>query len=245
MLSCNQERKPISIIQETINSIDTIETISYNQIQFRGNTENPEHVKLTERKFQYVRLKFDSIIGAKAHIYYYDSSSIFLEDIYDGNKLIRKRNRDSSAQVYDLLKYPNFKKKPFWGKTTPFVIQYMIKYAVENQDCYSFELGKDTIIGGSNCYYLKSVLKRKALMPGFHKFENDTNRVETMILYIDKLNYYPRRIRMEVYFIDEPDHIYFTDNTFFNLKFNLKLNDSLFNTAEKVIDGFRINEMKP
>lgn len=82
-------------------------------------------------------------------------------------------------------------------------------------------------------------------MPGFHKFESDTNRVETMILFIDKLNYYPQRIRMEVYFIDKPDNIYFTDNTFFNLNFNIDLSDSLFSTSEKVIEGFRINEMKP
>ena len=50
---------------------------------------------------------------------------------------------------------------------------------------------------------------------------------------------------MEVYFIDNPDNIYFTDNTFSNIEFNIELNDSLFNTAESVIKGFRIKEVKP
>ena len=146
---------------------------------------------------------------------------------------------------YYYIQYPDLKKKPFWGKTTPYVIQYMLKYAIENKNSYSFELGKDTILKGRDCYYLKTVLRKKALMPGFYKFEIDTNRVETMILFIDKLSYYPQRIRMEVYFIDNPENVYFTDNTFYNIKFNLELNDSLFNTSKKVIEGFRINEIKP
>lgn len=245
IVSCNQEKGSIKIIQNTINSIDTINTISYHQTQLIGNTENIEDVKQKERTFYYERLKPDSIIGAKAHIYFFDSTYVFLEDIYDGNKLIRKHNRDSSARVYDLIKYPELRKKPFWGKTTPYVIQYMLNYAIKNKDSYTFDLGKDTIINERDCYYLKTILRKKALMPGFHKFENDTNRVETMILFIDKLSYYPQRLRMEVYFIDNPDNVYFTDNTFYNIKFNLELNDSLFNTSEKVIKGFRINEIKP
>ena len=245
IVSCNQESEPIKVIQNTIYSIDTINTIYYQQTQLRGNTGNIEDVRQKERTFYYERLKSDSIIGAKAHIYFLDSTYIFLEDIYDGKKLIRKLNRDSSARVFDLIKYPDLKKKPFWGKTTYYVIQYMLKYAIENKDFYSFELGRDTIIKGRDCYYLKTVLREKALMPGFYKFEIDTNRVETMVLFIDKLSYYPQRIRMEVYFIDNPENVYFTDNTFYNIKFNLELNDSLFNTSKKAIEGFRMNEIKP
>ena len=244
-VSCNQEEDPIKVIQNTINSIDTINTICYQQTQLIGNTENIENVKQKERTFYYERLKPDSIIGAKAHIYFFDSTYVFLEDIYDGNKLIRKRNRDSSARVFDLIKYPDLRKKPFWGKTTPYVIQYMLNQAIENKDFYTFELGKDTVINERVCYYLKTILRKKALMPGFYKFENDSNRVETMILFINKLNYYPQRIRMEAYFIDNPDNVYFTDNTFYNINFNPELNDSLFNTSDKVIKGFRINEIKP
>ena len=244
-VSCKQEKDPIEIIKNTISSIDTIITINYRQTQLRGNTKNIENIAQKERIFYYERLKTDSIIGAKAHIYFFDSTYIFHEDIYDGNKLIRKHNRDSSVRVYDLIKYPELLKKPFWGKTTPYVIQYMLNYAIENKDSYTFEFGKDTIVNEINCYYLKTILREKALMPGFYTFEIDTNRVETMILFIDKFSYYPQRIRMEVYFIDNPDIVYFTDNTFYNIKFNRESNDSLFSTSEKVVEGFRINEIKP
>lgn len=244
-MSCNQDRDPIKVIQNTINSIDTINTIYYQQTQLRGNTENIETVTQKERAFYYERLESDSIIGAKAHIYFFDSTYIFLEDIYDGNKLIRKHNRDSSARVYDLIKFPELRKKSFGGKTTPFVIQYMLNYSIENKEYYSFELGEDTMINGKDCYCLKTILEKKALIPGFYEFTIDTNRVETMILFIDKLSYYPQRIRMEVYFMDNPDNVYFTDNTFYNLKFNPELNDSLFNTLDQVVTGFRINEIKP
>lgn len=245
IFSCNQERDPIRIIQQTIQSIDTIHTISYDQLQLVGNTANSDQVKRKERKFFYERLRTDSIIGAKAHIYFFDDSAVFLEDIYDGNRLIRKMNRDSAARIFDLLKYPVLKKKPFWGKTTPWVIQYMIGYAIENQDHYLFELGADTLINNRLCYRLKTVLVKKALMPGFHTFENDTNRMETMHLFIDKLNFYPQRIRMEVYFIDQPAKVYFTDNTFYNIQFNMNLNDSLFNTSDELLQGFKIEEMMP
>jgi hypothetical protein len=112
-ISCNKAIDPIKIIQNTISSIDTINTIYYQQTQLRGNTENIENVKQKERTFYYGRLKFDSIIGAKAH------------------------------------------------------------------------------------------------------------------------------------FIDNPDNVYFTDNTFYNIKFNPELNDSLFITSDEVITGFEINEIKP
>jgi len=232
-------------MHNTISSIDTINTIYYQQTQLRGNTENIEEVKQRERTFYYERLKSDSIIGAKGHIYFYDSSYVFHEDIYDGNKLIRKHNRDSSANVFDLLKYPDLRKKPFWGKTTPYMIQYMLKYALENKEQYIFELENDTVVNGIDCFSFKSILEGKALMPGFYKYTIDTTRVETMILFIDKQNFYPQRMRLEVYFVDNPDNIYFVDNTFYNLKFNLELNDSLFNTSGIVIKDFRINEIKP
>jgi len=66
-----------------------------------------------------------------------------------------------------------------------------------------------------------------------------------MILFVDKVSYYPQRIRMEVYFIDKPETVYFTDNTFHNIVYNHKLNDSLFNTSDDVIKGFKIVEIKP
>lgn len=243
--SCTQITDPVRIVQKTVNSIDEINTIYYQQTQLRGNTENIKNVKQKERTFYYERLKNDSIIGAKAHIYFYDSNYIFHEDIYDGNKLTRKHNADSTAVIYDLIKYPEFRKKPFWGKTTPYTIRYMLNYALTNRDNYSFILGNDTVVNGTNCYYLKTILEKKALMPGFYEFTIDTNRVETMILFIDKENFYPQRIRMEVYFIDNPDIVYFTDNTFYNIEFNPELDENLFNTSNEIIEGYKIREMEP
>ncbi len=243
--SCNQEKKPIEIIKNTISSLDTINTIYYRQTQLRGNTDDFENITQKERIFYYKKLDYDSIIGAKAHIYFLDSTYIFLEDIYDGNKLIRKHNRDSSARVYDLIKYPRLRKKSFWGKTTPYVIRYMLNYAIENKEFYTFEFGKDTIVNDENCYCLKTILSKKALMPGFYKFEIDTNRVETTILYINKLNFYPQRVRTEVYFIDNPNNVYFTDNIFYDIKFNIEINDSLFNTLDETVKGFTVNGIKP
>lgn len=243
--SCNQDINPINVVQKTISSIDTINTIYYQQTLIRGNTENTNNVSPKERAFYYERLKTDSIIGAKAHIYFYNSNYVFHEDIYDGDRLIRKHNVDSSAAIFDLIKYPDLKKKPFWNKTTSFTMQYMLKYALENKEYYIFELENDTILHGANCYCLKTILEKKALMPGFHKFTVDTNRVETMVLFIDKLNYYPQKMRLETYFLDRPDNIYFTDHHFYNIKFNPKLNDSLFITSDEVVKGFTINEIKP
>ncbi len=243
--SCNQNINPINVVQKTIRTIDTINTIYYQQILLRGNTENDNNVSPKERVFYYMRLKSDSIIGAMAHIYFYDSSYVYHEDIYDGNRLIRKHNVNGSATIFDLIKYPDLKKKPFWGKTSPYTMQYMLNYALENKEHYIFELGNDTIINGTNCYCLKTILEKKALMPGFYKFTVDTNRVETMVLFIDKLSFYPQTMRMEVYFLDNPDNVYYTDNHFYNIKFNIEINDSLFITSDNVIEGFTINEIKP
>ena len=243
--SCNQNIDPISIIQKTISSIDTITTIYYQQTLIMGNTENAKNVGPKERAFYYERLNSDSIIGAKAHIYFYDSNYVFHEDIYDGDRLIRKHNVDSSATIFDLIKYPVLRKKPFWGKTTPYTVQYMMKYALENKEHYIFELGNDTIINGVNCYCLKTILERKALMPGFNKITVDTNRVEAMVLFVDKMNYYPQVMRLETYFLDNPDDIYFTDHHFYNIKFNPELNDSLFITSDEIIKGYKIREIKP
>ncbi len=245
LASCHRDLAPVEIAEKTIKTVDTVSTVYYRQKQFRGNTANPENERQTERTFCYDRLITDSITGARAHICFYDSVHVFGEDIYDGNRLIRKHNDDSTAIVYDLLKYPDLKKKPFWGKTSPYVIQYMLKYAIENKEHYQFVREADETVNGKDCYCLKTILEKKALMPGFYKYTVDTNRVETMILFIDKESFYPQRMRMEVYFYDNPDDVYYVDNTFLNLKFNVKFSDSLFNTSDEVIDGFEITEVKP
>ena len=245
IVSCTQQPDTKKLIKKTIESIDNINSINYKQTLLRGNSMDESSVLMRERKFYYSRLKTDSLIGAKAHIYFFDSSYIFHEDIYDGDRLIRKHNIDSSAKVYDLIKYPALKNKPFWGKTTPYVIQYMLEYSLKNKEHYEFELGNDTLINEKECYHLKTILKKKALMPGFYEFTIDTNRVETVNLFVDKLNFYPQSMRLEIYFLDNPESVYFSDHRFYDIQINPELNDSLFVTSREVIKGFKINEIQP
>lgn len=44
-------------------------------------------------------------------MYMDDKENVIFEDIYDGNKLIRKNNREGTARVYDLIKYSEFKRQ--------------------------------------------------------------------------------------------------------------------------------------
>jgi hypothetical protein len=81
-------------------------------------------------------------------------------------------------------------------------------------------------------------------MPGFYISTIDTNRVETMVMFVSKLNYYPQAMRMEVYFMHNPDEVYFTDHHFYGINFNPYLNDSLFETDETIVKDFEITENK-
>ncbi|MCB0824469.1 MAG: hypothetical protein KDC09_17360, partial [Bacteroidales bacterium] len=66
------------------------------------------------------RLPSDSIVGVQGHWYMYvnDRENVVFEDIYDGNRLIRKNNQDSIVSIYDLDKYSEFKRKHFWSHNT-------------------------------------------------------------------------------------------------------------------------------
>ena len=130
---CKKEHDPVRIIQKTINSIDTISSISYNQHLVRTNPQNTDEIIERDRRFIYQKLPDDSITGAKAHIYYYSEGVIVFEDIYDRNFLMRKNHFDSTVRFYDLLKYPEIKKSNrFWRKNTPYFsfIQQQIRKSI-------------------------------------------------------------------------------------------------------------------
>lgn len=114
-MSCNKSETAIDILSETINTIDTIETIYYKQDMSRTNPRNANDTIQRYREMYFKRLISDSIVGVKGHWYMYidDKENVIYEDIYDGDRLIRINNRDSVARIYDLVKYPDFKKKPF------------------------------------------------------------------------------------------------------------------------------------
>ena len=109
LTSCNDIKTASEILQETINSIDTIETIYYKQDMSRTNPGNMNDTIFRYREMYFERLITDSIVGVKGHWYMYlnNKENVVYEDIYDGNRLIRKNNQVSAARIYDLVKYPD------------------------------------------------------------------------------------------------------------------------------------------
>ncbi len=77
------------------------------------------------REMYFKRLITDSIVGVKGRwkMYINDKENVIYEDIYDGNRLIRKNNGDSAARIYDLVKYPDSKKDHFWSHNTLYGMQ--------------------------------------------------------------------------------------------------------------------------
>jgi hypothetical protein len=240
---------PSDIIQKTIDNIDTIETVYYKQDMVRTNPENANEIIYRYREMYYKRLIEDSIVGVKGHWYFYnvDRDDVVFEDIYDGDKLIRKNNRDSLARLYDLVKYPAFKDRPFWGHNTPYSMQYMFRYILDNKEYYQIERLNDTIIQNTECFQIRIRLENKESMPGFAmKLEDREGIISATILFVSKMNYYPIRMRLENYSIDKPERTFFTDQTYYDLKFNIKIDTARqFNTSSDLLTGYKIIEMKP
>lgn len=243
---CETERDPVRIIQKTISSIDTISSISYNQHLVRTNPQNTDEIIERDRSFLYKKLPNDSITGAKAHIYYYSEGITVFEDIYDGNFLIRKNNYDSTASFYDLIKYPEFKKSDrFWRKNTPYTVQALLDFTINNQDEYEIKLLNDTIIENTECFCVQTILEDKSTMPGFNNdFTENIGIVETSYFYINKNNYFPIKLRFELYDKDDPEKIYFTDHQFFDIIFNLEINDKIFSNFKKNFDNYSVQYIK-
>jgi hypothetical protein len=84
-------------------------------------------------------------------------------------------------------------------------------------------------------------------MPGFAtKLEEDKGSVSKTLYFIDKETYYPIRMIGENYSVENPEQKIFIDQKYYNIKFNLKVNEDIqFNTTEKSITGFEYIEMKP
>ena len=246
VISCNKTKNPIEIITSAISAIDTIETIIYKQTLIRTNPRNPEEVIQREREFYYKKLHSDSLIGAKAHIFYFDDSFILYEDIYDGERLIRKNNRDSSAILYDLIRYPEFLQKFFWGKNTPYTMQAMLRFIVKHKSDYQISFLSDTTINDRDCYTIKIILTDKTTRPGMNlEFTQDTGSVSTSYLYFSRLDYYPQKMRSEYVNNNNPDILLFTEHNFYDIKFNPFISDTLFDTSDKVVKVYDVEEMKP
>jgi len=249
LTSCNEKETAFEILQKTINTIDTIETIYYKQDMSRSNPQNILDTIFRYREMYFKRLISDSIVGVKGHWYMYvnDKENVMYEDIYDGNRLVRKNNRDGMARVYDLIKYPEFKRKHFWSHNTPYGMQYELKYMLDHKTSYSLERLNDTIIDGRDCYQIEVRLEDKTTMPGFAaELQKNEGSVSKTLYFMDMETYYPIRIKTENYAADHPDQRTFMDQTYHDLKFNPSLDEELrFNTSEESLSGFVITEVQP
>jgi len=249
LTSCNKKETASGILQKTINTIDTIETIYYKQDMMRTNPQNINDTIFRYREMYFKRLISDSIVGLKGHWYMYinDKENIIYEDVYDGNRLIRKNNRDSIVRLYDLVKFPDFKRTHFWSHNTLYGMQYEFKYILNNPDSYSIERLNDIIVDSRDCYQIRVRLDNKMTMPGFAtKLENNEGSISKTLYFIDKETYYPIRIKGESYSTDNPKQKVFIEQRYYDIKFNLTVDEYIqFNTLNESMLGFEIIEMKP
>lgn len=247
--SCDKEETASGILQKTIDTIDTIETIYYKQDMARTNPRNINDTVFRYREMYFKRLIADSIVGVKGHWYMYtnDRKTIIYEDIYDGEWLVRKNNRDSVVRIYDLVKYPGFKKNHFWGHNTLYGMQYELKYILDNTGSYSIERLNDTVIADKDCYQIKVQLENATTMPGFAmELEEEKGRISKTSYYIDKKTNYPIRLKSEFYSAENPNQKTFIDQRHYDIEFNFTTDwDGLFNTSNESMTGFEKKEMNP
>lgn len=247
--ACTRTEIASEILEKTILTIDTIETIYYKQDMMRTNPRNTDDTIFRYREMYFKRLIADSIVGVKGHWYMYvnNKEDVIYEDIYDGNRVIRKNNTDSVARIYDLVKYPEFRKIHFWSHNTLYGMQYEFKYMLNNLDSYRIEKLHDTIIDYRHCYQIAVTLEDKVSMPGFViKLENNEGQCSRTLYFIDKETFYPIGIRGEFYSSDNPDQSVFINQRYYDISFNLPIDGPHeFNTSEESLIGFGITQMKP
>jgi len=247
--SCHKKETASGILQKTINTIDTIETIYYKQDMTRSNPQNRDDTISRYREMYFKRLMTDSIVGVIGHWYMYinDKENVIYEDIYDGNRLIRKNNRDRVVRIYDLVKFPAFKRSHFWSHNTLYGMQYEFKYILNNTDSYSMERLNDISIDSRDCYQIRVRLDNKMTMPGFAtKLENNEGSISKNLYFIDKETYYPIKIKAESYSTNNPEQKMFIDQKYYDIKFNQEIDEEeQFDTSNESTSGYERVEMKP
>ena len=249
LTSCNKKKTAFEILQETINSIDTVETIVYKQEMMRTDPRNTDDTLFRYREMVFKRAVADSVVGVSGHWYMFDDdrNNVIYEDIYDGNVLIRKNNRDSTARIYDLIRYQEFKKEHFWGHNTPFGMQHELQYILDHIPPYSLKRMNDTIIDGFHCYQISVYLEDRVAMPGFAiELKDHPGSVSSTFFCIDRVKYFPVRMKSERFSKDNPAKRIFIDQRYFDIEFNTSIDEQeQFNTTGASIEGFEKIEMKP
>ena len=247
--SCIKSETAHEILQNAINSIDTIETIYFKQEMERTNPQSVNDTIQRFREMYFAKCLSDSIVGVKGHWFMYvdDKINVIYGDIFDGNRLVRKNNRDSVARIYDLIRYPDFKYQHFWGHNTLYGMQYEFRYMLEHLDYYSLERLNDTLLQDKLCFQVLIKLEEKISMPGFAtRLVDSEGSISETLYVIQKDNYYPIRVKGVRYLSDSPEQKTFIDQKYYDIEFNLKIDDSVyFYTSEESLKGYEIIEMKP
>ena len=247
--SCVKRESAQDILRKTADAIDGIERIYYKQDMARTNPQNISDTIYRFREMYFSRLPDDSLVGVKGHWYMYvdDTVHIIFEDIYDGNRLIRKNNRDSVTRLYDLVRYPAFRDRPFWGHNTPYGMQFEFRYMLDHADSYLFERLNDTLLHGKPCFQVLVRLEGLSSMPGFAaRLEADPGSISEARYLIAKGTYYPLGMKGLSYSSDKPEEKIFIDQQYRDIQFNPKMDEGLlFNTSMDSLKGFEIIEMKP
>jgi hypothetical protein len=248
--SCKKEKSAGDIIETTIQTMDTIETIFFRQLMSRTNPGMVNDTIFRVREMYFKRLIGDSIVGVKGHWYFLnqDGSKVDFEDIYDGNRLIRKNNVDSLIRLYDLVKHSKFKEAHFWSHNTLYAMQFTLRYMLTNYESYSITRLKDTIMMGQSCFQIEiSLENQSSLLPGFaYQLEESVGDMSKTIFFIDKNSYYPIRMYEESYSVQDPDQKYFIDQIYYDIEFNLHIDEAIqFDTSTKEYEGYSIAEMEP
>lgn len=215
----------------------------------RTNPRNMEETISRYREIYLKRLNGDSIVGAQGHWHMYinDKKEVVFQDIYDGNMLIRKSNRDSVARIFDLIKHPEFKRNHFWSHNTLYGMQYEMKLMLKKDSPYQVLRLSDTVIQTKPCYRIGVKLENMSTRPGFAtKPEHDQGSVSKSIYFIDKRSNYPVRIRSEFFNTKNADQKHFIDQYYHDIKFNIKIDAKIiFNTSKESLSGFSIREIVP
>jgi hypothetical protein len=247
--SCNGIETAQEILEKTIASMDTIETIYYKQDMSRTNPQSLSDTIFRYREMYFERRREDSIVGVKGHWFMYvdDKTNVIYEDIYDGARLVRKNNRDSTARIYDLSKYPEFKNQHFWGHFTPYAMQHEFKYMLDQSESYEMVRLKDTIIRGNPCFQLLVKLDGKTSMPGFLiRLEVLEGNISETLFVIDKRTNYPVRMKGTSYMSDQAERKNFIDQNYYDIVFNPRIDETVyFDTSVESLKGFEIREMQP
>ena len=84
-------------------------------------------------------------------------------------------------------------------------------------------------------------------MPGFAtELKDNEGSISKTFYFIDKETYYPIKIKAENYSREHPEQIFFMEQSYYDIHFNLKIDEQIqFNTSNESIIGFEKREMKP